>query len=183
MTGPAAESRPATWRIAVAIALPLLVVVAVIVLARQVRSAATDPATPLAVSVVFQPAAGLAECAAVDAALPDDLDGAAKRTLVVSEAGVAAWGDPPRVYRCGISDPEELTCTAALSQFNGVAWLPLTGPGSTTYVAVDRPVRIALTLDDSVGVGAVQAMSNVIKTVLPAQPVCTNGVLTPTRTP
>ena len=153
----------------------------IVLLADRVRdSAAPDPDAPLAVPVVLQEGATSAGCAALDAALPDSLDSRPRRTLVVPEAGVAAWGDPPAVLRCGITDPAELTCSAALTVLNGVAWLPLTGDGATTYVAVDRAQRVAVTVPDDVGIGVVQALSNTVRATLDERAVCVDGVVNPT---
>lgn len=150
-------------------------------LADRVRNeAAADPNAPLAIPVVLQTGATTAACTALDAALPDTLDGRTRRTLVVAEAGVAAWGEPPAVMRCGITDPAELTCSSALTVLNGVAWLPLPGDGQTSYIAVDRSQRIALTVDNEVGIGVVQALSNTIGTVMPERPVCVDGLVNPT---
>jgi hypothetical protein len=177
---PAAGTRPPAWRLVLAIALPLIAVAVVVLLAKKAQtSVATDPTAAIAVAVVPQPGSTTAGCAALDAALPDQLDGHPRRTMVVPEPGVAAWGDPPVVMRCGISDPDELTCSAELTVYNGVSWLSLTGPGSTTYIAVDRASRVALTLDDSVGVGAVQALSDVIKTVMAERQICVDGSINP----
>ena len=163
-----------------AILVPVLAVGVIVVLADRARDAAgPDPNAPLAVPVVLQTGATSTGCAALDAALPDSLDNRPRRTLVVPEAGVGAWGDPPAVLRCGITDPAELTCSSALTVLNGVAWLPLAGDGATTYVAVDRAQRIALTVPDEVGIGVVQALSNTVRTVLPERPVCVQGVLNP----
>ena len=159
-----------------AIALPLLAVLVVVLLARRVQSDATDdPNAPLAIPVVLQPGSTTVGCAALDAALPASLDGHLRRDLAAGEPGVAAWGDPPIVLRCGIGDPDRLDCSSPLTVYNGVAWFSVSESGATTYVAVDRSSRVALTLDDSVGVGAVQALSNTIKTVMAERPVC-NGV-------
>jgi hypothetical protein len=163
-----------------AIALPVLAVAVIVVLADRVRSAAgPDPDAALAVPVVLQTGSTSAGCTALDAALPDALDNRPRRTLVVPEAGVAAWGDPPSVLRCGITDPGELTCSAQLTVLNGVAWLPLAGDDATTYVAVDRAQRVALTVPDDVGIGVVQALSNTVADVLPERPVCVDGVVNP----
>ncbi len=173
-------SRPAGWRLGVAIVLPLVAVGVTAVLAGRVRSgAATDPDAPLAIPVVLQTGATSAGCAALDAALPVSLDGRARRTLVVAEAGVAAWGEPPAVLRCGITDPAELTCSSALTVFNGVAWLALPGDGKTSYIAVDRAQRVVLTVDNAVGIGVVQDLSNTVAAVLPGRPVCVDGVVNP----
>ena len=51
--------------------------------------------------------------------------------------------------------------------------------GETTYLAADRPVRIALTVPDGSGTAAIQDVSRIIAGTTPRQPVCTNGTLTP----
>jgi hypothetical protein len=171
--------RPAIWRLLLAIALPVLTLLVVMVLAKRVESNPADPNAALAVPVVFQPGATSAGCAALDAALPATVDGHARRALVAAEPGVAAWGEPPVVLRCGIGDPEELTCSSALTVINGVSWLELSDSGTTTYIAVDRSVRLAVSLDDSVGIGAIQALANTIGDVLPEREVCVSGSVNP----
>jgi len=173
------SGRPALWRLLLAIAVPLITLLVVVVLAKNVESNQPGPDAAVAIPVVPQPGAMSAGCAALDGALPDTIDGHARRTMVVAEPGVAAWGEPPVVLRCGITDPEELTCAAALTVLNGVSWLVLGESGSTTYIAVDRSVRVAVTLDDSTGIGAVQALANVIDGHLPARAVCVDGVVNP----
>ncbi|MEP6980171.1 MAG: DUF3515 domain-containing protein [Nakamurella sp.] len=173
--------RPAGWRLTVAIALPVIAVAVIAVLADRVRSeSAADPNAPLAIPVVLQTGSTSAACAALDVALPSSLDGHNRRTLVVAEAGVAAWGEPPAVLRCGITDPAELTCASSLTVLNGVAWLPLPGDGQTSYIAVDRSQRIALTVDNTVGLGVVQALSITVADVMPVRPVCVDGVVNTT---
>ena len=49
---------------------------------------------------------------------------------------------------------------------NGVTWLPLSGSGATTYLAVDRPVRVALTVPDGASTGPWQEMSTIIAATL-----------------
>jgi hypothetical protein len=160
--------------------LPLLAVAVILVLADRVRdTAGPDPNAPLAIPVVLQTGSTSAGCVALDAALPESLDNRPRRTLVAPEAGVAAWGEPPAVLRCGITDPTELTCSSSLTVLNGVDWLPLDGDGATTYVAVDRAQRVALTIPDEVGIGVVQDLSNTVRAAMPKRAVCENGVVVP----
>lgn len=178
------DARPKRWRLITAIALPLIAVIVIVLLGRYVADqVANDPAEPLAVGIVPQPGSTSAGCVALDAALPAELDGRARRTMAVAEPGVAGWGSPAVVLRCGITDPAELTCTAQLTAYNGVTWLELDSADLTTYIAVDRSSRVALTVDNSAGVGAVQALSNIIETVMPARAICAGGVLNPVDTP
>ena len=62
----------------------------------------------------------------------------------------------------------------------GVEWLRLEESGAVTYLAVDRPVRIAVTVTAQAGFGPVQQLSEVIAHALPEQPVCEAGHVTPT---
>lgn len=173
------------WQVLTALALVVVALVVAIALARHKQS---DPAlanAPLPVSDgVGQPGADTATCRALMPALPDELAGAARRTLQGQVTAVAAWGDPAVILRCGIESPEELTCSAALIQVNGVSWLQLTQAGldSTTYIAADRSVRIAVTVPTNSGSGAIGGISTVVAAKLPIRPPCSSGVLLPTDT-
>jgi hypothetical protein len=75
-----------------------------------------------------------------------------------------------------VPTPTELTCSAPIQVVNGVSWLLLSGDGATTYLAVDRAVRVALTVPDSItSTGPWQQTSNVIAATLPARDICVNG--------
>ena len=177
----ASVTGPPRWRLALAIALPVLAVVVLVVLAAVVRSR-PDPAAdaPLALLPVDAPQSGSVACQTVVQSLPDALADLPRRTLDDPPAATVAWGQPPVVFRCGLPDPVELTCSAALQQVNGVAWLPLSDGGQTTYLAVDRSVRIALTLTGEGSSGALLEVSDVIAAALPARDICIGGVLVPT---
>nr|WP_275889441.1 DUF3515 domain-containing protein [Nakamurella flavida] len=162
--------------------MPILAVVVLLVLASVVRSA-PDPGAdaPLALLPVESPDSGSASCLSVVQALPDTLAGLPRRTLKDPPESAEAWGQPPVVFRCGLPDPAELTCSAALQQVNGVAWLPLSSGGQTTFLAVDRSVRIALTLTEQSGSGSLQEISDIVAATLPARDICRDGVLVPTE--
>jgi uncharacterized protein DUF3515 len=189
--------------LAAAIALPLIAIVVVVVLAGRIGSQpATDPTAPLALGEIEAPGAATPGCAELMADVPTVLGGLDRRELVGSPAAtggtdladrtqdgtpsdlqagaVAAWGDPPVVLRCGIPTPAELTCSAPVQVVDGVTWLPLSGQGGTTYLVVDRSVRIALTVPDSVtGTGPWQAMSKTVARALPPRAICADGVPIP----
>ena len=88
-----------------------------------------------------------------------------------------AWADAPRpvVLRCGLTRPAELTPDAALLEVNGVRWLQLTDAGPdpvvTSYVAVDRPVYVVLTVPVEAGSGPLQAVADAVRATLPATAV------------
>ncbi len=173
------------WRLVAAITLPVLAIVVVIVLGSVINSSPVSSADdPLPVSAVDAPGAADPACAALTAALPDRLSGLPRRVLVQGDepqlAGVAAWGEPAVIVRCGLPTPQELTCSASIQQVDRVAWLPLPGSGATTYLAVDRSVRVALTIPDSeTSTGPWQELSKIIAGTLPARPICANGVPVP----
>ena len=208
---PTPPSRPgdrlAPWRLAAAIALPLVAIVIIVVLASKIGSEpTTDPTAPLALGEVEAPGAATPACAQLMADVPTVLGGLDRRQLVGSalpgtdssggsgdtgsapgeatsdiQAGaVAAWGDPPVVLRCGIQTPAELTCSASVQVVDGVTWLPLTGQGATTYLVIDRSVRIALTVPDTVtSTGPWQEMSTTVARALPQRAICADGVPIP----
>jgi hypothetical protein len=184
------SERRATARLPVAflsIAIGLTVVVIAVVAVLAGRSSSTpgtgDGSASLTVGAVDQPGASGKYCTTVMSALPDDLSGLAKRTLADPTPGVQAWGDPAVVLRCGLPDPEELSCSSALDQIDNVAWLVLTDGGATTFIAVDRPVRVAVTFTDaeaaSAHTGPIQQISDLLAADLPPRDVCTNGTLVP----
>lgn len=168
-----------------AIVVTLAAIATVVVLANRARTEASAPDNgPLAVPAAPSPGAEGRYCTVLMEALPDDLVGSARRALADPQPGVAAWGDPAVILRCGLPDPAELTCSAQLTQFTdpdggSVAWLRLSDSSAVTYIAVDRPVRIAVTLPPGTGIGPVQQLSQLIAADLPVRSVCTEGVVTP----
>ncbi len=168
-----------------AIGVAVLAVVGVIVAANIVNSRPTTSIDdPLALSAVEAPGATTPACVALTAALPDELGGLARRTIEHADdpslTGVAAWGEPAVVLRCGLPTPAELTCTTPLQQVDGVAWLPLSTGGDTTYLVVDRSVRVALTVPGAVtSTGPWQQTTQLIAATLPEREICRGGVPLP----
>lgn len=139
---------------------------------------------PLLLAGVQAPGATTPACAALVAALPAELGGLPRRQIEHGDdpslTGAAAWGEPPVVLRCGIPTPAELTCTAAVQEVDGVAWLPLSTGGDTTYFVVDRSVRVALTVPGEVtSTGPWQDASTLIAATLPKRDICLGGVPQP----
>ena len=175
--------------VVVAVALPLLlaVVVAGIGIVARVggldgTSAAPPDTRPLAVATVDAPDAGSPSCASLLAGLDGDLPAGTttlpRRALADPQPpGVRAWAAVPSpvVLRCGLPRPAELTPTSALLEIDGVRWLQLDDglpqPQVVTSVAVDRPVYVALTVPTGVGSGPLQAVSDAVRSTLPAQAV------------
>ncbi len=89
---------PPRWRVIAAIGVAVAAVVVVIVLAAVVNSRPVGSVDdPLAVSAAEAPGAGTPACAALAAALPDQLGGLPRRTIEHGDdpslTGVAAWGN------------------------------------------------------------------------------------------
>jgi hypothetical protein len=136
----------------------------------------TRPSGPLALVTVDAPDAGSASCTNLVTALPANLpsNGKELERLVLAEPAppaAAAWaGDrgEPVVMRCGLVKPQELQPGVQLRNVDGVNWLPIEGDGATTWITVDRPVYIALTIPEDAGTGVVQQMSETIARAVPA---------------
>lgn len=170
--------------IAVAIVLTVGAIVTGFVLAARMSANPGPDTGPVAVPAAPAPGAEGRYCAELMPELPDPLADQGRRKLIAPEPSVAAWGDPAIILRCGLPDPAELTCAASLTRFSSadgtaVEWLRLSEGSATTYLAVDRPVRIAVTLPANGDISPVQQLTEVIGRVLPERPVCEGGVVTP----
>jgi hypothetical protein len=142
----------------------------------QGRPAGTSADRPLALPPVEAPDADSPACARLLAALPAEL-AASPRPLPrlalrsPAPAGAAAWagrdGGDPVVLRCGLPRPAELSATSPLIVINGVSWLELSQPDRDTFIAVDRPVYVALTVPTGLGSGPVQTVSDTVRAALP----------------
>lgn len=139
---------------------------------------------PVPVPAFGQPGADSAACKNLMPKLPTDLAGSKQRPVEgAGNESVAAWGDPMIILRCGLETPQELKCSAVLTQVNDVGWFQLNDDQpETTYLAADRSVRIAVTLPDGTGTGQIQEISDVVVATLKARQPCSNGVLLPTET-
>jgi hypothetical protein len=172
-----ANTQPAStprWLLGIALALPVALVVGVLVVAAQLRS---QPQSPVSLAGAPAPAADSADCTRLLAALPEKLDGGEQGTLqrrrlaAPAPAGAAAWGEPPVVLRCGLGRPADLTATSRLLAVSGVQFLELPSPGTSTWVAVDRPVYIVVDLPTDIGSGPLQQVATVIADTLPQRNV------------
>lgn len=174
-----------SWQVVSALVVVVLAIGAAVTLG-VIKNAHPIVATgPVPVPAFGHPGADTAACKVLMPKLPEDLSGSKQRAVEGGDnEGVAAWGDPVILLRCGVETPQELNCSAALTQVDGVAWLQLDSDGSpdTTYIAADRSVRIAITLPDQSGTGPIQEISDVISANLQARQPCSNGVLLPTDT-
>ena len=171
------SARPAgipRWPLGIALALAVALVVGVLIAAEMVRE---QPVGPLRLAVVPAPSAKSTDCTRLLAALPEALDGGdagalQRRNLAApAPAGAAGWGEPPVVLRCGLDRPVELTATSRLLDVSGVQLLELVGRGTSTWVAVDRPVYVVVALPPTSGSGPLQQLAAVIATTLPQRDV------------
>ncbi|WP_245560202.1 DUF3515 domain-containing protein [Actinopolyspora halophila] len=134
---------------------------------------------PLALPPVKAPEAESSACRKVLDSLPEELsvdDNSVPRRELArpAPAGAVAWGDAehsPITVRCGITAPAELTKTSELMNVSGVDWLPINSGGNTSWIAVDRPVYVALTASEKIGLGPVQELSETLRGTLPKQEV------------
>lgn len=164
-----------TWVTALAIALPLVLLVGVLVVARQMIGDGRDLASePLAAVGLPSPQGDAPECTALLDALPEEL-GAAQKVQLQDPAPAATAGyrlpdGEPITITCGVEAPPGFVQGTALQQVDQVQWFTEADPqdtaSNTTYVAVDRPVMVALVLPADAGTGPIQDVSAVVADTL-----------------
>ncbi len=156
----------------------LLVAVLAVGAVLGVAATRRTPPTPVAIAAVPAPAAEAAECRALVAALPEQLgDYRRAETAQPTPAGTAAWRDEsgadPVIMRCGLDRPAEFVVGAPIQMVNAVQWFRIedTEFRRSTWLCVDRPVYVALTLPDGSGPSPIQTMSEVLEKSMPAVPI------------
>lgn len=134
------------------------------------------PPPPVAIAAVPAPQSGSPECRALLATLPDRL-GDYRRAAAAEPVpgGTAAWrtdGDPV-ILRCGLDRPGGFVVGTPLQMVDDVGWFRVGDPDTrrSTWVAVDRPVYVAVTLPDGSGPTPIQTLSEVIARTMPAMPI------------
>ncbi|WP_167103901.1 DUF3515 domain-containing protein [Mycobacterium sp. DL592] len=152
-------------------------VVAVIAIGAVLAIAATRsaPTQPVAIASVPAPRADSADCHALIDVLPARLGDADRAAAMApAPAGTAAWragadGDAV-ILRCGIDRPAEFVVGSPIQMVNQVQWFRLDDSATdrSTWVSVDRPVYVALTLPSGSGPTPIQAVSDLIARTLPA---------------
>lgn len=154
----------------------LVLTVAAIAAVLALAASRHTPSAPVAVAAVPAPQAGSPECQALLATLPDRLgDYPRAETAQPAPAGTAAWraDGEPVVLRCGLGRPAEFVVGSPIQMVNGVQWFRLEDSQSrvSTWLCVDRPVYVALTLPTGSGPTPIQTMSDVIDRTMPAIPI------------
>jgi len=83
-------------------------------------------------------------CTKVLTRLPVSLAGLAPRSFDSSSGFVAAWGQPPITFRCGVAKPAVFGTPQAAQpvDVNGVLWQPDPRKTETVYTTLDRSVYI-----------------------------------------
>lgn len=168
-----AESPPRGLMIA-AILVAVLAIGAVIAVAAIRR----PPTAPVAIAAVPAPQADSPECAAVLSALPDELgDFQRAATAEPTPTATAAWrrtsGGEPVILRCGLDRPAEFVVGTPIQMVDQVQWFRLEDADAqrSTWLCVDRPVYLALTLPDGSGSAPIQTLSSLVAKTMPAVPI------------
>jgi hypothetical protein len=131
---------------------------------------------PVAIASVPAPQADGDACHTLLAAVPEHL-GDYHRVPAAEPApvGAAAWQDDPSaepvILRCGLERPDDFVVGAPLQVVDDVDWFRIGDEGRSTWITVDRPVYIALTLPDGSGPSPIQLISTAVAKAMPAIPV------------
>lgn len=171
VTGPLPDGPPRAL-IIVAVAIAVIVLGAILAIAASHRI----PIAPVAIAAVSAPGAQTRECQTLLNALPDALGGLPRAaTAEPTPAGTAAWrGDgEPVILRCGLGRPAEFVVGAPIQVVNDVEWFQIDDAaiGRSSWVSVDRPVYVALTLPTGYGAAPIQDMSELIARTMSAVPI------------
>jgi hypothetical protein len=121
------ERRPRTLHRTGVIAL-----VAIATLSACGRQVSVEPPNPSTADVMQR-------CSQLVAALPDTVDGAARRPTTPESPTTAAWGEPPIVLRCGVSAPSAFTPTSTVVEIGGIAWFPEELTAGVIFTTTDWP--------------------------------------------
>lgn len=137
-----------------------------------------QPVGPVGVAAVPAPHVGDPACAALLAVLPARLGDYQRAPLAQpAPAGTAAWvqegaaGGEPVVLRCGLDRPADFALGSPIQVVNRVQWFQVRSDEHSSWYAVDRPVYVALTLPPGSGPAAIQQLSDLIETTVPAVPI------------
>lgn len=166
--------------LAAAVALPIALVAGIIVAA--VLANRNPVLESVAVGAAEAPDAGSAACAALVDSLPEELGDYQKVGLMdPAPESAAAWRSTteadvePIVLRCGVPRPVEFAQGASLQEVNNVQWFEIDGTAqgldASTWVAVDRPAYVALTLPNGTGSAPIQGVSEAIKSAMDEQAI------------
>lgn len=156
------------------------VLVAVLAIGAVIAVAATHrpPTAPVAIAAVPAPQADSPECTSLLAALPEQLgDFRRSATAEPTPPATAAWraesGGEPVIMRCGLDRPAEFVVGTPIQMVDSVQWFRVDDPDSqrSTWLCVDRPVYVALTLPEGSGSAPIQTLSSVVEKTMPAVPI------------
>lgn len=170
--GPAEADGPPRTVLIAALVVALVAVGAVLAIAASRR----PPTRPVAIAAVPAPQAEATECRTLLADLPDRLGDLSRASAAAPvPAGTAAWGnaEEPVIMRCGLDRPAEFVVGSPLQVVDDVQWFRLEDPDTrrSTWIAVDRPVYVALTLPLGSGPTPIQVLSAAIARAMPATPI------------
>jgi len=80
--------------------------------------------------------------------IPVELGGALIRTTDAGAEGVAAWGDPAIVMRCGVIQPPSLEATSQLFTINEIDWLPEELTSGQRFTSMNTPSFVEVNIPE-----------------------------------
>jgi len=88
-------------------------------------------------------------CLNLIAKIPVELGGELIRTTDAGTEGVAAWGDPAIVMRCGVIQPPSLEATSQLFTINGIDWLPEELTSGQRFTSMNTPSFVEVNIPEA----------------------------------
>ena len=115
-------------------------------------------------------------CRALAAKLPSRLDQLAGRDVNPAAPGLAAWGDPAVLLRCGVPKPAAFSTVAQnVIGINKVTWFVQPQAERAVWTVVDRSVYVEVSVPSGYASRPIVPLSDVVAEVLPAAPLDRTG--------
>jgi len=92
---------------------------------------------------------GSSFCGNLVSGLPVELGNQLIRSTKPADSGIAAWGDPAIVLKCGVSAPASMTASSQLISINGVDWFQESLTNGNRFTSVNTSEFIEINIPNA----------------------------------